>query len=88
MPGFFQYEEYMLRSLIERLNYDQMSPVYKKKYDELDDHLQADIFNTKQLLKEAQKRLQDIDLYMTNNMNLNEFEESTKKWSNNLRINR
>ena len=78
----------MLRSLIERLNYDQMSPVYKKKYDELDDHLQADIFNTKQLLKEAQKRLQDIDLYMTNNMNLNEFEESTKKWSNNLRINR
>lgn len=79
MPGFFLYEDYILRSLVERLETSNISPNYKERFNSLTKEQKEYIRSTKELLLECSKRLYHLDLYLNNEMNQNDLDNNMKK---------
>lgn len=87
MPGFFLYEDYILKSLIERLETTNISQSYKDKLNSLTKEQRDFVDDTKELLLESSKRLYHLDLYLCNEMNQNDLDNNMKnEWINFVRL--
>lgn len=88
MPGFFLYEDYVLKSLVERLEtIGTTSPNYKEKFNELSNECKDYIGSTKELLLECSKRLYHLDLYLHNEISKNDLERNMNdEWIDFIRL--